>query len=104
MKKENKIGCGGAFILLLLFSVLITYWYVFVAIGLIGFAVWYYYHRKQTEDKAAADAQAKKDQAQAEAADRIREFKQLLDEGAITQEEFDQQKAKILGEQDDLKF
>ncbi|WP_082397738.1 SHOCT domain-containing protein [Lacticaseibacillus camelliae] len=46
----------------------------------------------------------KKDQAQAEAADRIREFKQLLDEGAITQEEFDQQKAKILGEQDDLKF
>lgn len=60
MKKENKIGCGGAFILLLLFSVLITYWYVFVAIGLIGFAVWYYYHRKQTEDKAAADAQAKK--------------------------------------------
>lgn len=104
MKRENKLGCGGAIVLIILFSFLVTYWYVFVVIGLIGFAVWYYYHRKQAEAKAAAEAKAKQEQAEADVADRIRQFKQLLDEGAITQEEFDRQKAKILGEHDDLNF
>lgn len=38
--------------------------------------------------------------AQKSAADRIREYKQLLDEGMITQEEFELKKKKILEEDD----
>ncbi|MBQ2160595.1 MAG: SHOCT domain-containing protein, partial [Firmicutes bacterium] len=38
--------------------------------------------------------------AQKSAAERIREYKQLLDEGMITQEEFELKKAKILEAED----
>lgn len=111
MSKRGGLGCGGAFILILGIAVLLNYWYIFLSIAVLGGAIWYYYHQKAVQDaQAQADAdrqQAETERKEAQAGsqvDQIRRFKELLDEGAITQAEFDQQKAKILGSDDTLKF
>ena len=53
-----------------------------------------HYDASSLED-AAGDAP--QDTAPASAADELRKFKELLDEGIITQEEFDQKKKQLLG-------
>lgn len=52
---------------------------------------------KAGDFQQAEDAQ-KKGMPQQHKIDQLRQFKQLLDEGVITREEFDKQKAAILGE------
>ncbi|WP_179395611.1 SHOCT domain-containing protein [Lacticaseibacillus absianus] len=112
MKNTSKSGgCLLALIALFAFAVLITYWYVFLGLALLGGAIWYYYHRQKLAAAAAAAAQAAQqaaDQQQQAATaakiDRIRAFKALLDEGAITQAEFDAQKAKLLEQDDPLDY
>lgn len=51
---------------------------------------------KEALGKAIADAHAPT-QSQSDDADRLRQLKQLLDEGIITQNDFDKKKAEILG-------
>lgn len=51
---------------------------------------------KEALDKALVDAHAPM-QSQSPDMDRLRQLKQLLDEGIITQDDFDKKKAEILG-------
>lgn len=113
-KTSNTTGCIWLFVILFGIALLVTYWYVFLAIAVLGGAIGYYVHQKH---KQAADAQAEQDAQRANEehqqelegtkVDQIRRFKELFDEGAITQEEFDQQKQRILEDKhdhDDLEF
>ena len=113
-QSSNNAGCWTVGIIIVGLALLITYWYLFLAAAVLGGAVWYYLHQKHAKEAAAAAVQAKQAEAAAQKkaiegskVDRIRQFKQLLDEGAITADEFATQKAKILAEDDDedeLKF
>lgn len=113
-QSSNNAGGWTVGIIIVGLALLITYWYLFLAAAVLGGAVWYYLRQKHAKEAAAAAAQAKQAEkvAQKKAfegskVDRIRQFKQLLDEGAITADEFAAQKAKILAEDDDedeLKF
>jgi predicted membrane protein len=107
-------GCIWLFVILFGIALLITYWYVFLAVAVLGGALGYYVHQKH---KQAAEAEAKQNAKRAEEerqqevedskVDQIRRFKELFDEGAITQAEFDQQKQRILEDKhdhDDLEF
>jgi hypothetical protein len=113
-KTSNTTGCIWLFVILFGIALLVTYWYVFLAIAVLGGAIGYYIHQKHRQ---AADAQAEQDARRADEerqqeldgtkVDQIRRFKELFDEGAITQEEFDQQKQRILEDKhdhDDLEF
>jgi len=51
---------------------------------------------KEALDKAVVDAHAPT-QSQSSDVERLRQLKQLLDEGIITQDDFDKKKAEILG-------
>ncbi|QFQ92500.1 SHOCT domain-containing protein [Lacticaseibacillus manihotivorans] len=72
---------------------------------------WCYYHQKQVT-AAQAQAEARRQQATVEQQtlaatskiDQIHQFKHLLDKGAITQAEFDEQKRKLLNDDDKLEF
>lgn len=113
-KTSNMNGCIWLFVILFGIALLITYWYVFLAVAVLGGALGYYVHQKH---KQATDAEAKQKAQRAEEehqqevegskVNQIRRFKDLLDEGAITQEEFDHQKHRILEDKhdhDDLEF
>ena len=104
MNQKNGIGCFGLLTIVILISLVVQYWYVVVAAIVLGGATWHYYHQKRV---AIAQAQAEEEYQQAAEGskiDQIRRFKELLDEGAITQEEFDQQKQRILDDHDDDKL
>ncbi|WP_461227008.1 SHOCT domain-containing protein [Lacticaseibacillus suihuaensis] len=109
---KSNWGCGALIVAAIAISLLVTYWYVFVALAVLGAATWYYVHQKQVKAQAAAAeearqaaATAKREAAEQTKVEQIRRFKALLDDGAITQAEYDQQKARILGDgQDPLDF
>lgn len=113
-KTSNMNGCIWLFVILFGIALLITYWYVFLAVAVLGGALGYYVHQKHKQATEAEDkqkAQRAEEERQQEVEDskvnQIRRFKDLLDEGAITQEEFDHQKQRILEdkhEHDDLEF
>jgi uncharacterized membrane protein len=96
-------GCIWLFVILFGIALLITYWYVFLAVAVLGGALGYYVHQKH---KQAAEEE-RQQEVEDSKVDQIRRFKELFDEGAITQEEFDHQKQRILEdkhEHDDLEF
>jgi uncharacterized protein HemX len=111
MQRRSGLGCGGLIAVLLIVGLVIQYWYLVAAVIFIAGGVWYYYHKQQQEadQRQAAIEQQEKDEAhqreiEGSKADQIQRYKQLLDDGAITQEEFNQLKAHILGRDDDLNY
>ena len=98
--KNQKMGFFGFLIIIFIIAMLVQYWYIFV-----GAAYLYYYRRQQ-----AIAAQAAKT-AQAQAAEqatiaRLKAYKDLLDTGAITQEDYNHKKAELLrlDSHEELKF
>lgn len=106
MKKSSGIGCAGIFAIMIVVSLLVTYWYVALAFIVLAGAFWWYWRKqKAAEDAQKAAAAERKTQTQRQI-EQLRQFKQLLDEGAITQAEYDRQKRKLLDDDgpDDLQF
>ena len=104
--KNQKIGCFGFFAILVVIAILIQFWYIFLAIIVLGVAAYFYFHRKQQE--AAAEA-AKTAQAQADeqaTIAKLKAYKNLLDTGVITQDEYNRKKAELLrlDSHDELKY
>lgn len=98
-QSSGKLGCWGAFGVLLIIALVVQYWYVVVALAIIAGAVYWYLQRQKAE---AAAEQAEKQQAQEKEADtiaKIKAYKQLLDDGAITQDEYDRKKKDLLGDE-----
>jgi hypothetical protein len=97
------LGCCGTIFLAILIVLGIRYWY-YVLIGGVAIGVLWYLGAKQKKEGAAK--QAAKEQQQAEQEDakeaekdsiiRLHQYKELLDQGAITQDEYDAKKKKLL--------
>ncbi|MFD1484895.1 SHOCT domain-containing protein [Lacticaseibacillus baoqingensis] len=100
-KSGNRNGCLWSFIIILGIGLLITYWYIFLAVAVISGSIWYYTTKKRQQAAAQQAEAARLQAAETSKADQIRSYKELLDEGAITQAEFDQQKRRILDEDHD---
>lgn len=102
MSKKKNHSSGWLIVLVIVgISLLVTYWYIFLAVAVIGGAIGYYFYQKHKQITAAQAVATERAQREQSQADQIHQFKQLLDEGAITQSEYEQKKAEILGHSDD---
>ena len=104
--KNQKMGFFGFLIIIFIIAMLVQYWYIFVAVLVLGGAAYLYYYRRQ---QAIAAQAAKTTQAQAaeQATNaRLKAYKDLLDTGAITQEDYNHKKAELLrlDSHEELKF
>lgn len=97
------LGCFGTIALAILIVLGIHYWY-YVLIGIVAIGVLWYLSAKQKKEDAAKQAAEEQQQAEQEDAKesetdsiiRLRQYKELLDQGAITQAEFEAKKKKLL--------
>ena len=96
-QSSGKLGCWGAFGVLLIIALVVQYWYVVVALAVIAGAVYWYLQRQKAE---AAAEQAEKQQAQEKEADtiaKIKAYKQRPGECALTKDEYDRKTKDLLG-------
>ena len=70
----------------------------FILIVLFEIAFWVLYYSVKTPETAPAPEKQESDSSAKDMFARLRECKKLLDEGILTEEEFAEQKAKILSE------
>ena len=104
--KNQKMGCAGLFAILVVIAILIQFWYIVLAIVVLGVALYLYYHRKQQEAAAQAAKTAQKQADEQATIAKLKAYKDLLDTGAITQDEYNKKKAELLrlDSHDELKF
>lgn len=92
---NNRIGCFGTILILVVVAIFIQYWYIFAAIAVIGGVL---YWQGTKENRIAAKDAAAKAAEEAELdrkIEQLRKYKQLLDEGIITQAEFEEKKDSL---------
>ncbi|WP_367368511.1 SHOCT domain-containing protein [Schleiferilactobacillus harbinensis] len=97
------LGCFGTIALAILIVLGIHYWH-YVLIGIVAIGVLWYLGAKQKKEDAAKQAAEEQQQAEQEDAKesetdsiiRLRQYKELLDQGAITQAEFEAKEKKLL--------
>ena len=96
--KNQKMGFFGFLIIIFIIAMLVQYWYIFVAVLVLGGAAYLYYYRRQQAIAAQAAEQA--------TIARLKAYKDLLDIGAITQEDYNHKKAELLrlDSHEELKF
>lgn len=99
---NNRIGCLGTILILAVVGIFISYWYIFLIIA--GIAILIYLQATKSSRVVAKEA-AKKEAEEAEIdrkINQLRKYKKLLDEGIITQAEFEEKKDSL--NFNDLKF
>lgn len=95
--KNQKMGCAGLFAILVVIAILIQFWYIVLAIVALGIALYLYYHRKQQEAAAQAAKTAQEQADEQATIAKLKAYKDLLDTGAITQDEYNKKKPSYYG-------
>ncbi|WP_083487998.1 SHOCT domain-containing protein [Schleiferilactobacillus perolens] len=91
-------GCGTIFILMMVLALAIQYWYIIAAIVLIAGGAWWYISRQKAHAVEQAAQEQRAAQQEQTTIAKIKDYKQLLDDGAITPEEYDRKKRELLGD------
>ncbi len=104
--KNQKMGFFGFLIIIFIIAMLVQYWYIFVAVLVLGGAAYLYDYRRQQAIAAQAAKTAQAQAAEQATIARLKAYKDLLDTGAITQEDYNHKKAELLrlDSHEELKF
>lgn len=97
-KRGSSLGFWGVVGFIVVISFIVTYWYIALGIGVVGGIVFWALSRNQKKAAAAAAEKTRQQQAEADTIAKIKAYKNLLDDGAITQDEYDRKKKDLLGD------
>ena len=100
--RNNRVGCLGILAILVAAAFIIQYWYVIVAIAIIAGLIYWLSTKSQREAAKIAAAKKAEEAELDRKIEQLRKYKELLDEGIITQAEFEEKKDSL--NFNDLKF
>ncbi|MDT3392470.1 MAG: SHOCT domain-containing protein [Bacillota bacterium] len=93
--RNNRVGCLGILAILVAAAFIIQYWYVIVAIAIIAGLIYWLSTKSQREAAKIAAAKKAEEAELDRKIEQLRKYKELLDEGIITQAEFEEKKSSL---------
>lgn len=100
--RNNRVGCLGILAILVAAAFIIQYWYAIVAIAIIAGLIYWLSTKSQREAAKVAAAKKAEEAELDRKIEQLGKYKKLLDEGIITQAEFEEKKDSL--NFNDLKF
>lgn len=103
------LGCFGTIVLAILIVIALQYWYLVLAVAIVAGIIWYFAAKQKRENKEKEAneelAEEEKEKERSDSADavyQLKQYKNLLDDGAITQTEYAAKKKELLHISDDI--
>lgn len=93
--RNNRVGCLGILAILVAAAFIIQYWYVIVAIAIIAGLIYWLSTKSQREAAKVAAAKKAEEAELDRKIEQLGKYKKLLDEGIITQAEFEEKKDSL---------